>query len=160
MTRFLLNHQMLLCVYFYHFVFFHITKCYNLKLYCRIGRLDGLMVFHQSFVTKKPVNVVACVELCSSYAIASALHSTVLYDLLTMWIIISSQKPIHYYYYNQKNQFAWKAGAVNLRTAAQSTQPSHSEAQCKHAASAFLLWFNCTLLTSQLTSSTLVSKTM
>jgi len=39
-----------------------------------VGRLADLMVFHQSFVTKEPQNIITCVELCSYNAIASVLY--------------------------------------------------------------------------------------
>jgi len=67
------------------------------KLYCSVGTLDEFMVFRQSFVTKESVNFVACVELCS-YAVCCSfcvIFYAMLYDLLTMWTIISSQKAIH-----------------------------------------------------------------
>jgi len=39
----------------------------------KVGRLDDLMVFHQTFVTKEPVNICClCKTLLLNYAIASA----------------------------------------------------------------------------------------
>jgi len=59
-----------------------------------------LIALHQSFVTKEPVYVDACVELCSeiSYSFCIIFYAT-LYDLLTVWTIISLQKSLHYWYY-------------------------------------------------------------
>jgi len=38
----------------------------------RDGKLDDLMVFHQSLVTKEPIHVVASLELCSYVCYSSS----------------------------------------------------------------------------------------
>jgi len=58
-----------------------------------VGRPDDFMVFHQSFVTKELVNVVASLELCFwiCYSFCIIFYAT-LFDSLTVSIVISSQK--------------------------------------------------------------------
>jgi len=66
-----------------------------LSYFCRVGRLDDLLVFHQSFVTQEPVNFIACVELCLlcyDFWIRPTLYSTWCCMILTVWTIILSQK--------------------------------------------------------------------
>jgi len=69
-----------MCIHFYHLVFsFHVTT-YDSTESCIAGLVDYMtswMVFHQSFVTKQPVNgycLSPCVvEFALNYAVASAL---------------------------------------------------------------------------------------
>jgi len=95
----------------------------GLKLVLQVGRLDDLMVFHQSFVTKEPVNVhCLCRTLLLNYAIASALAYILRNAVWSVWTIILSQHLL---------TLQWKLWSVKGNTQIQITtkaqrKPAHN----------------------------------